>query len=240
MVKLFALIYTGVLLSSNGMVVTPVLNDTQLQTVESNLDRKKYENREHIEIIYEVDMKNTTAETMDSIVVVVKHRLELMGYNEVVVNIVDGNKIQVNIYDFENINEITDDMITQIINSPVLSFENLDGEVYLTGEDITEATVDVYVSEGSNIQHIVVALHFTEEGSEKFYVATSETVGEQLLITLDDSVISMPVVSEPIRSESAQISGNFSREEAKVVADIINASRVTYKLNFVSKAIVQN
>ncbi len=64
----------------------------------------------------------------------------------------------------------------------------------------------------------LVAVKFTAEGSELFAEITRMNVGEQLGIFLDGELLSAPVINEPITGGTAIISGSFTPEEARELA----------------------
>jgi len=75
----------------------------------------------------------------------------------------------------------------------------------------------------------MVDMTFTEEGGVKFgdltkKISEGNTQGSlgQLAIVLDGVLQSAPTVQKPIYGGSAQITGNFSREEAKGLANVLN------------------
>lgn len=65
----------------------------------------------------------------------------------------------------------------------------------------------------------LVSVQFTPEGAELFESITRDNVGEQLGIFLDGELLSAPVINEPILGGTAVISGNFTPESAKELAD---------------------
>ena len=81
----------------------------------------------------------------------------------------------------------------------------------LTGALLKNAQVDF----GSQTSGPQVAITFNEEGRKLFAKITKENVGRQLAIILDGYMISSPVIREEISGGTAQISGNFSVQEAK-------------------------
>jgi SecD/SecF fusion protein len=75
----------------------------------------------------------------------------------------------------------------------------------------------------------MVDMTFTEEGGVKFgdltkKISEGNTQGSlgQLAIVLDGVLQSAPTVQKPIYGGNAQITGNFSREEAKGLANVLN------------------
>ncbi|MFH2063267.1 MAG: protein translocase subunit SecD [bacterium] len=68
-----------------------------------------------------------------------------------------------------------------------------------------------------------VALEFNDEGKQLFGDITSRNVGQPVAIFLDGEAISIPTVNEAITGGEAVISGNFSIQEAKLLAQRLNA-----------------
>jgi len=89
----------------------------------------------------------------------------------------------------------------------------------LTGKDVENAS-DGFDAESGEI---TVNLNMTAEGAEKWAQMTTENVGRQVAITLDNVVYSAPNVINPIRDGNTQISGGFSIEEAQSLAGLLNA-----------------
>lgn len=76
----------------------------------------------------------------------------------------------------------------------------------------------------------VVYLYFTEAGTSKFAKATSELVGSKISIWMDDTEIQAPTVNEAITNGTAYINGMAGSEEAKELADKINAGSLPFAL----------
>jgi preprotein translocase subunit SecD len=89
----------------------------------------------------------------------------------------------------------------------------------LTGEFITDA--EVRISPQFNEPYVLIK--FDSAGSKLFDQITAENVGKRLAIVLDDNVYSAPVIRERISGGEAQISGNFTMEEAKDLAIVLRA-----------------
>ncbi len=67
-----------------------------------------------------------------------------------------------------------------------------------------------------------ISLTFNDEGAKLFAKITEENVGKPLAILLDGKALSMPTINEPIRDGKAEISGNFSPDEAKKLVRDLN------------------
>lgn len=106
-----------------------------------------------------------------------------------------------------------------------------DGSVILAGTDVASAQAGSY-KDNMNNQQFVVTLDFTPEGSTKFAEATTvaHMLGETIAIYYDGEIISAPTVNEPITNGQAQISGNFTYEEADKLASTIRIGGLKLEL----------
>lgn len=104
-----------------------------------------------------------------------------------------------------------------------------DGTIILKGSDIENASAAV----DSSNQNPVVSLKFTSEGTTKFSDATQRLSKNNGVISiwLDDNLISAPKVNAHITDGKAVIEGSFTPEEAKSLADKINAGSLPFKLS---------
>jgi len=80
-----------------------------------------------------------------------------------------------------------------------------------------------------------VSLEFDGEGSKLFENLTRNNVGKRLAIYLDEVPISAPVVQEAISGGKAQITGNFSTEEAKELVQRLNAGALPVPINLINQ-----
>lgn len=118
--------------------------------------------------------------------------------------------------------------VQELGETALLSFcRNEDKEdVILSGaQDIDRAQAGV--DEDGNY---VVYLYFTDSGKSKFATATAELVGSKISIWMDDQEISAPTVNEAITDGTAYINGMANAEEAKSLADKINAGSLPFAL----------
>lgn len=76
----------------------------------------------------------------------------------------------------------------------------------------------------------VVFLELTDSGKAKFAAATSELIGQTISIWMDDTMISAPTVNQTITNGMATITGIGDAEEAKSLADKINAGSLPFAL----------
>ena len=96
-------------------------------------------------------------------------------------------------------------------------------ETGLTGALLSSARVDF--SSGSGAAYAsqpVVAVTFNPQGTKLFGDITSQNIGRSMAIFLDGTPISIPVIRDAITNGSATISGNFTVESAKELANSLN------------------
>ena len=90
-------------------------------------------------------------------------------------------------------------------------------QVMMTGEMVKNAQARV----GGSFNEPYVGLDLTGRGGRVFAQVTEKNVGKRFAIILDEVVRSAPVIREKILGGSAQISGNFTYEEATDLAIVL-------------------
>lgn len=108
----------------------------------------------------------------------------------------------------------------------------LERKVSMSGDDISPNT---YVGFDQESVQNTVNFQLTPEGSKKFAKITSENVGKFLAILIDDKVRSYPTIRSAIVTGSAQISGDFSPQEAKDLAMIIKEGSLPVPMKIVEE-----
>ncbi len=78
---------------------------------------------------------------------------------------------------------------------------------------------------------IKISLAFDSAGAKRFGEVTRANVGQRLAIILDGKLYSAPNINEAIENGSAEISGDFSREEAKNIADALSSGAMPFQIN---------
>lgn len=71
----------------------------------------------------------------------------------------------------------------------------------------------------------VITITMTQDGAHDWEIMTRNNIGRSIAITLDDHVLSCPIVNGTISGGSTEISGNFTVEEAEELAARIYAGR---------------
>jgi len=112
-------------------------------------------------------------------------------------------------------------------------------EQILLSEDATlkSSTIQDAVVEMDNVfntPHIM--LIFNKEGANRFAQITRSNVGKRLAIILDGKILSAPQIREPILSGRAQITGNFTEQEATLLAAALRAGALPADITVVESA----
>ena len=89
----------------------------------------------------------------------------------------------------------------------------------LTGDLLSDAKVSI----DSRFSEPYVSLSFNTAGAKLFEDVTAANVKKRLAIILDNTVYSAPVIQERIAGGNAQITGNFTMEEAKDLSIVLKA-----------------
>ncbi len=104
--------------------------------------------------------------------------------------------------------------------------------VFLTGANVQSAQAGVITENGTT--EYIVSLEFDDEGTKLFEQATTTQLNQPISIWMDDVLISAPTVRSVISDGKAQISGDFTAEEATNLATKINAGALPFSLETVN------
>ena len=107
------------------------------------------------------------------------------------------------------------------------------GEALLDGGVITDARQDFSQTGGNEI-----SMTMNNEGAREWKRITGENVGKCIAIVLDDLVYSAPVVNGEIAGGRSSITGQFTLEEAKDLANILKSGKLPAPAVIVQEAVV--
>ncbi len=107
------------------------------------------------------------------------------------------------------------------------------GKAPLTGEVVVDARQSFDQSGRPDI-----SMNMNVEGAKKWKKLTGANVGKPVAIVLDDYVYSAPVVNGEISGGSSQITGNFTIEEAKDLANVLKAGKLPAPTRIVEEVVV--
>jgi SecD/SecF fusion protein len=107
-------------------------------------------------------------------------------------------------------------------------------QTMMTGEMVKNAQVRI----GGSFNEPYVALDFTGRGGKLFAQITEDNVNKRFAIILDEVVRSAPVIRERILGGSAQITGNFTYEEATDLAIVLRVGALPAPVSIVQNLTV--
>lgn len=203
-----------------------------------------------VSVVMEAQTNLTGAELktlMEQVKAVMEKRVNEFGLTEPVIAIENENRIRIELPGAQDAQAA----IEMIGQTAQLSFKTTDGSLVVDGKNVKNASSQPYQGyEGALIGTYVVALEFDAEGAANFEEATRAIVnGEiksasdqyhdnQILILLDDDVISEPMVTTVITGTNAQITGSFNQEESSSLAALIRGGSLPVALTEVQTEVV--
>ena len=188
-------------------------------------------------LVYEGDLKDIPGAdrgaAMSSVREVIERRVNGFGVTEPTVQVAGDNRLIVDLPGVKDINEA----IKQIGLTPFLEFREFN-DAYQEPEDPSLIDpLQMYKPTGLSGKHLKrtdivfdpqtnsprVVLEFNDEGKKLFGEITARNIGKPVAIFLDNQPISVPVVRSEITSGTAEISGQFTVDEAKFLQQRLNA-----------------
>lgn len=170
------------------------------------------------------DVPEITPDVMDSLQYSIENRVNALGVAETLVQRVGKDRLLIEI---PNISD------PQKAKEYLGKTANLEFKKRAAGSNGQETWVSTGVS-GKDLKnsylgtdpsgrewHVNFVLN--DKGAKKFGKVTSELVGQPLGIFFDGELVSSPVVNTPITGGEGYISGNFKKEEAQNMVNLLNA-----------------
>ena len=109
-----------------------------------------------------------------------------------------------------------------------------DGKAPLEGNVITDARDDLdQISARST-----VSMTMNPEGAKAWAKLTKENIGRSIAIVLDDMVYSFPNVNTEITGGRSEISGNFTPQEAKDLANVLKSGKMPAPSRIIQEDVV--
>jgi preprotein translocase subunit SecD len=108
-------------------------------------------------------------------------------------------------------------------------------EIAMEGDDIIEAAPGF----DPQSHQPIASFRFNARGTRHFARITEENVGRPFAIVLDDRVLSVSVIREPIAGGAVVISGNFALEDADNIAMLLRSGTLPGRLSVVDQQVVE-
>ncbi len=203
-------------------------------------------------LVYKADLSQLNgqdpSQAMEGIRDVIERRVNFFGVAEPVIQINGRDQLIVDLAGIQDVNQA----IQLIGETPFLEFreEKADTQAIIDaqrkGQRLNE---DPFAPTGLNGKHIKraqvtfdqrtfrpqISLELTPEGAKLFAEVTKRNIGKMLAIYLDGLPISIPVVQSEIDSGQAVITGSFTPQEAKLLANRLNSGALPVPIKLVSQ-----
>lgn len=180
------------------------------------------------DVLYQVKDAGDDKVTQEGMIAVknaIERRVDKSGIAEPVIQIEEGNRIRVQIAGLFSQEEAK----KMLVQSAKLEFKAPDGTVLATGKDIKSNAK--YVTDDKTNQ-AQVSIEFKD--AKLFQNITEKYVGQNVAIFLDDKLLQNPVINQPIYGGAAVINGQKDADEAKKLANYLNAGALPYPLDELS------
>lgn len=108
------------------------------------------------------------------------------------------------------------------------------GKAALSGDVVTAATSDFDQMQGGNY----VSMTMKPDAAKQWARITAANINKQVAIVLDNQVYSAPNVNSVIEGGRSSITGNFSTDEAKDLANVLKSGKMAAKVNIISDTVI--
>ena len=125
----------------------------------------------------------------------------------------------------------TEERFIQLV---ALRVTNRDGKAAMEGDVVTDAS-QAFGQYNSSAE---VSMSMNQEGAKQWKRLTAENIGKSVAIVLDGFVYSYPTVQSEISGGRSSISGDFSVNEAKDLANILKSGKLPAPARIIEEAIV--
>lgn len=123
---------------------------------------------------------------------------------------------------------------SEIFQLIAIKITNRDGRAPLSGDVITDARADFQQTSA----YANVSMSMNAEGAKTWARMTKENIGKSIAIALDGYIYSFPTVNTEIEGGNSQITGNFTVEEAKDLANTLKSGKMPAPARIVQEDIV--
>ncbi len=107
-------------------------------------------------------------------------------------------------------------------------------DIAIEGDDITDASPGF----ASQSDRPIASFRFNAHGARRFAEITAANIGKPFAIVADDRVLSVAVIREPIAGGSGEISGDFTLEDANIIAMLLRSGTLPGRLSVADRQIV--
>ncbi|MDR0349456.1 MAG: protein translocase subunit SecDF [Tannerella sp.] len=126
---------------------------------------------------------------------------------------------------------------SEIYELYAIKVTNRNGEPALSGDVVTNAVADFSQQQIGRSEN-QVSMTMNAEGAKAWARLTKDNIGNSVAIVLDGMVYSAPNVINEITGGRSQITGHFTTEEAKDLANVLKSGKMAASVNIVQEDVV--
>jgi protein-export SecD/SecF family membrane protein len=178
--------------------------------------------------------QTVSSDDMEALKEIMRKRVDNIGVSEPVIQLEGTDRIIVQLAGVDN----PDEAIEILGKTAKLEFVDPRGNIILTGSDLADAQGVRNSGASDPSEQNVISLTFSKEGAEKFAEATAKFIGQNIAIYIDDEKVVDATVKSVISDGKAQISGNYTLEEAVAEAAILKGGALPVDVEVMSKRTV--
>lgn len=245
---------------SNEQIIVTLNNANNLKEAiklinKINPDLELHKKNSSIFILYKSSYKNFLINEVAEVSVNnVQRRLDKLGTKEVSVQKQGQSKILVQVPGAENTEQIksllgrTAKLTFHLLNDKVTQVQDIDHETTVLLKDSlgspypifrkTEIGGDALTNASVRFNSLgkpTVHFKFNSIASKKFAKITKENIGKPFAVVLDNTILTVPVIREPILNGEGEISGNFNEKQANELAILLRSGALPAPLKIIEE-----
>lgn len=116
----------------------------------------------------------------------------------------------------------------------LIALKTSNGKAALSGDVVTSATSDFDNMQGGNY----VSMNMKPDAARQWARITAANLEKQVAIVLDDQVYSAPRVTSVIEGGRSSITGDFTTDEAKDLANVLKSGKMAAKVDIISDTVI--
>ncbi|MDE7025084.1 MAG: protein translocase subunit SecD [Paramuribaculum sp.] len=116
----------------------------------------------------------------------------------------------------------------------LVALKTNNGKAALSGDVVTSATSDFDNMQGGNY----VSMNMKPDAARQWARITAANLEKQVAIVLDNQVYSAPRVNSVIEGGRSSITGNFTTDEAKDLANVLKSGKMAAKVDIISDTVI--
>ncbi len=190
-------------------------------------------------IVYRAQTDNPSEDDMNTVVSMLRTRLDNQGYTEATLTRQGVDKVRVELPDVQDAQKAVETLgstaelvfAETIAQNPEDPSKLIAEKQVMTGKEVKNAIAEYGQTEqGMSASSYYITLELTDEGRDKFSEATGRLVGQPIYILMDGMILSAPTVQTRIDSNTCVITGEFEPEDAKALAANIKSGQLPFSL----------